>query len=871
MIVCNAQSLLYKLDELRILVDATKPAFVCVTETWFSPEIETDCVQIRGYQCFRCDRRDDPNDHRRGGGCAIYASVSTRATLVPFPTYLKKPSGFECSFIQFQDPDWKNCCLLCMYVPPGLHSDVFLSIEGYLCDALDFILNSVPDTTLFACGDCNRYNFNFLSVKFNISNIVHVPTFNNVILDKFFCDITLQGDIFAKTSPPLGTAVNAHNIVIIHRSTPAECKSTHLHKVYDLRASHLSFFQKVLSDVDWSCVTNSNDIDICVSHFYDIFYRALSSLPISFVKFTPRTKPWITPVVIHLINKRWKAYREKDFSLYNHYKFKVKEEILKCKRIWSQKMCSTSRGVWTVVSEIRGKNQVNSTDSIVALFSDPVTAAESINQSFCDVFVKSDLYPKLSVQNPVKDVCSTEDVLHFLERLKTDKSGGSDGMLPVFLKMSASAVAAPLSHIFNLSFESGIFPSIWKIADVCPVPKARPISIDRLRPISLLPICSKVFEKIILRKYSDSLLRCYDERQFAYRPESSTVCALLFIQQTVLTFLDDSNVGAVRLITFDMSRAFDRVPHHQLLRYISRMPLPNISSFINWLNSYLSDRKQRVKLGETRSSLAYVTSGVPQGSVLGPILFSLYMSSYKPFDNTKVCIAKYADDVTIILPVLKNCMSDFSSFNNEIANFEDWCYQHQMQINHTKTKVLSINFSSVPLPMCPNYENVCVLKVLGLLFNDPLTWSAHFDFIAKKASQRLYVLRILRPLVSHDHLITIFHCIILSLFDYASPVFLNAGKKLDSLFLSVCKRAYRIIHSSGDFCSKCDFLCTYERRLMLSMKLFKQVLFSKSHILYDLIPPVSLRSKRLILPFVRTSRCANGFFFSCSLEYNRTV
>ena len=787
-----------------MLVEATKPTFLCVTETWFTPDVDINCAQIRGYQCFRCDRRDDLNDHRRGGGCAIYASVSSRATLVTFPPHLTKPSGFECSFIRFQDPEWKHCCLLCIYVPPGLNSDVFLSIEEYLCDALDFILNSVPDTVLFACGDCNRYNFNFLSVKFNINNIVHVPTFNNVTLDKFFCDVSLQPDIFAKTSPPLGTAVNAHNVVIIHRSIPADYKNTHLHKVYDLRASHLSFFQKTLSDVDWSHVTDSNDVDICVTRFYDIFHRALSTLPVSFVKFTPKTKPWITPVVIHLINKRWKAYRDKNFPLYNHYKFKIKAEILKCKRIWSQKMCSTSKGVWAVVSEIRGKNHISSTDSIAALFADPLVAAESINQSFCDVFVKSDVFPRLPLENPVADICNAEDVLHFLERLKTDKSGGSDGILPVFLKMAASAVAAPLSHIFNLSFEDGIFPSIWKIADVCPVPKLRPISIDRLRPISLLPMFSKIFEKVILKKYSTSLLRCYDERQFAYRPESSTVCALLFIQQTVLKSLDDCNVGAVRLITFDMSRAFDRVPHHQLLYCISKLPLPNTSSFVNWLNSYLSDRQQRVKLGETRSSLALVTSGVPQGSVLGPILFSLYMSSYKPFGD-KVRIAKYADDVTIILPVLKNCMNDLSSFYNEIANFEDWCCQHQMKINHTKTKVLNVNFSSLPLPLCPNYENVCVLKVLGLLFSNRLTWAAHFDFIAKKASQRLYVLRVLKPLISHDHLIIIFRGIIQSLFDYASPVFLNAGKKLDSLLLSVYKRAYRIIHSSDVHCSKCDF------------------------------------------------------------------
>ena len=168
-------------------------------------------------------------------------------------------------------------------------------------------------------------------------------------------------------------------------------------------------------------------------------------------------------------------------------------------------------------------------------------------------------------------------------------------------------------------------------------------------------------------------------------------------------------------------------------------------------------------------------------------------------------------------------------------------------------------------------DNVCILKVLGLLFNDRLTWSTHFDFVVKKASQRLYVLRVLKTLVGHDHLVLVFHGIIQSLLDYASPVFLNAGKKLDSLFYSICKRAYHIIHGSDATCSKCNFLCVYERRLMLSMKLFNQISLSESHILHDLIPPLSSRSKRLILPAVRTSRCIKGFFFFCSMEYNRTL
>ena len=195
-----------------------------------------------------------------------------------------------------------------------------------------------------------------------------------------------------------------------------------------------------------------------------------------------------------------------------------------------------------------------------------------------------------------------------------------------------------------------------------------------------------------------------------------------------------------------------------------------------------------------------VTSGVPQGSILGPILFSIYLSSYQCISSS-VHAVKYADDVSLIVPVYKDNFDDSSLVDDEIKNFEKWCKDHEMIINLSKTKVLTINFGCTPLPSIPHFENVSVLKVLGLYFNEKLTWSDHLDFLVKKVSQRLYVLRILKSLLTHDQLVSVFYAIIQSLLDYASPVFLNPGVNFDSQILSLCKRAFRIIH--GQDCHFC--------------------------------------------------------------------
>ena len=187
----------------------------------------------------------------------------------------------------------------------------------------------------------------------------------------------------------------------------------------------------------------------------------------------------------------------------------------------------------------------------------------------------------------------------------------------------------------------------------------------------------------------------------------------------------------------------------------------------------------------------------------------------------------------------------------------------------SKTKVLNINFSGTPLPLLPDFDNVSVMRILGLYFNDKFSWSDHFDFIVKKVSQRLYVLRILKRLLPHDKLITVFSALIQSLLDYASPVFLNPGSVLDAKLLALCKRAFRIIHDKDVVsCHDCNILDFQSRRQSLASKLFVDILSRPDHILHSHLPCISHRSRRLILPYVRTKRRSDGFMFSCSVMHH---
>ena len=401
LLLSNAQSNFYKLDELRALVRATNPTIVCITESWLTPDVDNDIVQISGFCSFRNDRRDNPNDFRKGGGVIVYLATHVHPVAVDIPSQFVRPCGIEFCLVAFHEPSLSF--LLCIYIPPGILAQSFHDFQQYVIHVFDFLLTTSPEANLYLCGDLNQYDFSFLTQCFDLDNIVSFPTYRDNTLDKFFCHVKAVNDFNAVSAPPLGSATHLHNVVFISKNFTRACNNDLLYKVYDLRMSNLEAFQDVLSDTDWSSITSFTSVNDCSQFLYEKLYHAMAVIPVSFVKFKPKTKPWITPVVLDLINKRWKAYRCKNYVLYNHYKEKVKREIVKSKKIWSSKMCKSSKGFWSLVNNVRGKNTSKSVHHLVSLFSNASEAAEAINTRFSQFFCKSEPFSRVPTGEHGKD------------------------------------------------------------------------------------------------------------------------------------------------------------------------------------------------------------------------------------------------------------------------------------------------------------------------------------------------------------------------------------------------------------------------------------------------------------------------------------
>lgn len=356
-----------------------------------------------------------------------------------------------------------------------------------------------------------------------------------------------------------------------------------------------------------------------------------------------------------------------------------------------------------------------------------------------------------------------------------------------------------------------------------------------------------------------------DVNQFAYipGPGKGTAVALTTLYLHVLRFLDNKS-GAVRVAAVDLSKAFDTLTHNCIMDACIRFELPK--AVVTWILSYLSDRRQRVCLNGNFSDPVTITRGVPQGSVIGPLLFSLVIDSLSPVcDNS--CFLKYADDLTI-LHFVREAADD--KLQMEIDNVRDWTKQHSLLINVSKCCVLDVitKRSLICNPVFlseTQVENVARLKILGCIISQDLKWNHFVDFLSKKASQRVYLILCLKRAGCPSHLLFRAYCAyIRPLLLYAYPAACNMTLYLKQKLERVEKRVMRLIEDDNgvSLFSVADKIC---------VKLLDKVLCEPKHPLrtfFDVNPThghsrILRKSCCLRRPMTRTRRFKDSFIKFC--------
>lgn len=322
-------------------------------------------------------------------------------------------------------------------------------------------------------------------------------------------------------------------------------------------------------------------------------------------------------------------------------------------------------------------------------------------------------------------VITSEGVISMLRKLNEKKSAGKDGIPTAFLKRFAEQIADYLANLFQLSLTTSEFPDDWKIARVVPIfKKGDKLNITNYRPVSMISTCSKLMEHVIagyIRSFlsNNKILSPY---QHGFTKGRSTTTQLLTTVHDFMMTLDHS--GQIDAFFIDFIKAFDKVPHTKLIHKLKLTGLP--CYLVKWVEAYLHSRKQFVVVDECASDLLPVSSGVPQGSVLGPLLFLVYVNDLIEFLSDTVCIKLFADDCTIYKEIL--CESDHVVLQEQLFQIEQWCPTSDIEINVQKTVLLTVTRKLQPSSYSYTLCNQAIAKgtsykYLGVKITSKLSWS----------------------------------------------------------------------------------------------------------------------------------------------------
>ena len=403
------------------------------------------------------------------------------------------------------------------------------------------------------------------------------------------------------------------------------------------------------------------------------------------------------------------------------------------------------------------------------------------------------------------------DVYNYLIRLKQTNTKDLDGLDGKILKLSAPVITDTLTYIYNLCLDKKYFPSKLKQAKVVPIHKSgNPSDPSNYRPISILSILSKPLERHI-HSHLYQHLKDNDllhENQSGFRENHSCHTALIQLVDKCLANINNNRFTGI--IFADFSKAFDVISHPLLIRKL-RCYHANEDS-IDLFSSFLSDRKQTVEIDSKQSTFLPITHGIPQGSILGPLFFSIYINDLPLFTDSPC--EMFADDTSMQADDL-NAVNLTKKLQRNLDSLTDWTDLNHMSLNSVKTKAMFVTTRQKRKKMTSNFpalhienkkvEVVKSHKVLGVLIDQDLSWSEHLSVLGKRISQKIYQLSKIKHFLDKNSRRLFFYAHIQSQINYASTLWDNASESNLKIIHRLYKRAIKLILLKSSSLIKDDY------------------------------------------------------------------
>jgi len=783
---------LQKEHDLLFLTTKNPENVFLITESWLNETIPSGFFSrfSNDFVVYRCDRSQEEGRERHGGGVIV---------LIPkkytnFEVKVEKSKFFESlwSTISRDHTATKKLIFGVYYRSPFFPQN----------DSINAVINHIrtnydPFSSFVLCGDFNlpglkwdgisvgnknEEMFSEAMFEIGLTQHVHVPTHvaGNIL------DLVFVNNLFLMQQCEVEQFhdISDHFAILFKIAFQSIKRSVSRNDIPDFKNANYTEISRELCLFDW---TAAFSFCVNVDQMWEILYNYLIFLVLKWVPFCP-----VRPKNCNWSSETSSAY-ERQWSTHLRYKKSGKDKhklewkaasrharFLKRKDIFMQEngvlKSEQINKFWSYIkSRLSNRSvippMVGADGNIVVDYGEK---AKIFNSFFVSVFTEDDgklvnMINPDHIRSPPLPVCDRLNVFEHIKALSAKFSSGPDSIPQNFLVKLALELSEPLSRIYSLSIHSGIFPSNWKIAKVVPLHKKGIISVvENYRPISLLNAASKPLESIIRQHILTHLKQnsIIGECQHGFLPKHSTITQLISCLDDWTKIVDQNNT--VDVIYLDIAKAFDSVSHTKL---IQKMTVYGFNvKIISWVRNYLLNRSQFVQVEDAVSENCPVSSGVVQGSLIGPVLFLIYINDIVNYVKT-ASLKLYADDAKIYISCPRNEQN--VKLKEDLKQIMSWADNVQLRIAVNKCFVLQIGYGNAktqyevqdfPVP------SVKCMRDLGVIVSDDLKFSAHCKMIAQKAFIRAALIFKVFRCRDRNFLVKMFITFVRSLLEYATEV-----------------------------------------------------------------------------------------------------